>query len=167
MHGGAFRDPAITSRSILASLPALFALPGSPILAVASINYRLAPYPTHSTAPSHFADPSRNVVWPAPARDVSHAIQWLAAGDGRALWSKSGDGGGDRGGDQGKEQWSLGGIVLAGHSGGATLCLHATPRLGPPQPPGSAGPVRAVVGLAGVYDFTALRDAHPYSLSAY
>lgn len=150
------RDPDITSRSILPSLPTLFGLPGSPILAVASLNYRLAPYPNHPTAPSHPSDQSRNVVWPAPVDDVVQAIQWLTTGPGRQLWK--GGGGGDAGKEGGE---GGGGIILAGHSVGATLCLHAAPRLlSSLQEPQPATRVRAVVGVAGVYDFTALRDAH-------
>lgn len=79
------------------------------------------------------------------------AIEWLASGQGRQLWKS--------GGDEGKEEGE-GGIILAGHSSGATLCMHAAPRLGSLQQPRSATRVRAVVGLAGVYDFIALRDAH-------
>lgn len=90
------------------------------------------------------------------------AIQWLASGPGRQLWKNGGGGGGDAdkdGGGGGLE--GGGGIILAGHSVGATLCLHAAPRLlSSLQELQSATRVRAVVGLAGVYDFTALRDAH-------
>lgn len=155
IHGGALRDPDITSRSILPSLPALFSLPGFPLLAVASLNYRLAPYPNHPTAPSHPSDPSRNVVWPAPLEDVVQAIHWLASGEGRQLWKNGGEK------SKGEE-----GIILAGHSVGATLCLHAAPQL-LSLPAQSAGRVRAVVGVAGVYDFSALRDAHLHIKAVY
>lgn len=76
------------------------------------------------------------------------AIQWLASGEGCQLWKSGGEN------SKGED-----GIILAGHSVGATLCLHAAPRL-PSLPAQSAGRVRAVVGVAGVYDFSALRDAH-------
>lgn len=86
-------------------------------------------------------------------------IQWLASGPGRQLWK----GGGDQGKDEG-----FGGMILAGHSAGATLCLHAAPRLASSlQQVGSAARIRAVVGVAGVYDFTALRDAHLHAREVY
>lgn len=83
------------------------------------------------------------------------------------MWWKGGGGGGGGGGNEGEEEGLSGGIILAGHSVGATLCLHATPRHGSLPQPGSAAQVRAVVGLAGVYDFTALRDAHLDARAAY
>lgn len=86
------------------------------------------------------------------------AIEWLTSGPGRPLWKK--------GGDESEEDGS-GGIILAGHSAGATLCLHAAPRLAALQQPDAAVRVRAVVGMAGVYDFTTLRDAHLSARAVY
>ena len=75
IHGGAFRDPLCTSLSILPSLPALFST--SHIDKIASLNYRLSPYPHHPTHPSSPNNESRNRRWPDHIDDVRDAIRWL------------------------------------------------------------------------------------------
>lgn len=149
IHGGAFRDPLITSESILPSLPHLIPSPQSKnthITAIASINYRLSPYPTHRTDPSHTNDESRNARWPDHARDVRAALNWLT----------SNDGGGER-------PTLPTNCILVGHSVGATIAFALA--LGLDQSDGasevsSSCTVKAVVGVEGIYDFVALRDAH-------
>ncbi|KAK0509675.1 hypothetical protein JMJ35_008069 [Cladonia borealis] len=153
IHGGAFRDPLVTSLSIIPSFPAIFST--GHIATIASINYRLSPYPHHPTHPSHPGDKSRNAKWPDHINDVRDAIKYLQRPGGEL--------------EEGKE-W-----IICGHSVGATmaLMLAMSPSPSLPSPsthnhdeygwgheiplPGLIG----VIGISGIYDFTACRDAHP------
>ncbi len=149
IHGGAFRDPLITSRSLVPSLPALFSANRN-ITAIASLNYRLSPYPSHPTHPSEPTDESRNVVWPAQLHDVLLAIRWLVAEDGGGKW--------------GFRIQGDSGVVLVGHSVGATLAFHAA-AVGEVE---VGVKVAAVVCLSGIYNFSTLRDAaHPEKMGFY
>ncbi|KAF6236864.1 hypothetical protein HO173_005155 [Letharia columbiana] len=156
IHGGAFRDPLVSSLSLTPSLPALFQNPH--VAGIASLNYRLSPHPTHPTDPSDPCDGARNAEWPDAIEDVRDAIRWLKKeeGLGGGEWIVCGHsvggtmavmvgmdgtgGGGDdgRGGKEGKE-WERG---VWGEEGGMDG-------------------LKAVVSLEGIYDFTACRDAHP------
>ncbi|KAL2043641.1 hypothetical protein N7G274_003948 [Stereocaulon virgatum] len=149
IHGGAFRDPLVTSTSLNPSLPSLFA--NRHISAIVSLNYRLSPHPHHPSHPSRPDDKSRNAKWPDHIDDVRDAVRWLQeeGGGGR---------GGGGGGMKGKE-W-----IVAGHSVGGTmaLMLGMEPRSGD-HGWGKETPMvglRGVVGVEGIYDFVALRDAH-------
>lgn len=100
----------------------------------------------------------------------------MASDTGRELWQGSGgrNSGGNNSSDAGGSSSSDEGVgmdmILAGHSAGATLSLHAGPRLqqlAQQQQQQQQPRVRAVVGVAGVYDFTALRDAHGAARAVY
>ncbi|KAI4245478.1 MAG: hypothetical protein L6R40_002539 [Gallowayella cf. fulva] len=173
IHGGAFRDPLITSTSLLPSLPFLFPASTSNhnrnpnpnatssnstpnkekshkhhIASIASLNYRLAPYPTHPTHPSSADDESRNARWPDQVADVRAAMKWLVDNDARD-------------GYEGLRAGS--GIILVGHSVGATIAFAVALGLHEGREEKFKGPrerIKSVVGVEGVYDFTALRDAH-------
>ena len=100
------------------------------------------------------------MMWPDHINDVREAIRWLLR--------KEEEGGG---GWEGKE-W-----IICGHSVGATMAvmLGMEPKLSSrisPLPPGQIYDygwghememrgLRGVVGIEGIYDFTACRDAHP------
>ena len=135
IHGGAWRDPLITSRALLPALPHLSPSTFSPIAGLASLNYRLAPYPSHPTHPSAATDPDRNAMHPAPIHDVRVALAWLQARYGF----------GSR-------------YALVGHSCGATLAFQAV--MGDWS--ADAKPVRpmAIVGLEGIYDIPKLVADH-------
>ncbi|KAL9035183.1 MAG: hypothetical protein Q9180_004996 [Flavoplaca navasiana] len=183
IHGGAFRDPLITSKSILPSLPFLFPstsisptskLPSishdshgsnesgqreNHIAAIVSVNYRLIPYPTHPTHPSTPDDEDRNAKWPDQVNDVRAAIEWL---------SSSSDSVDELGEERGRYSrlTSQSDIILVGHSVGATIAFAVALELGyrddaeRDDVEGSKHKIKAVVGIEGIYDFTALRDAH-------
>lgn len=140
IHGGAWRDPAISSNSIE---PALSLLLESPQLAhiagFASINYRLSPYPNHPIDPSRKDDPSRNATHPDHIHGVLDALVFLQESYGFQ----------DR-------------YLLVGHSCGATLayqvimggvwCQQTSTALAMPL---------GVLGVAGLYDLTGLQAHHP------
>ncbi|KAI4171046.1 MAG: hypothetical protein LQ343_004583 [Gyalolechia ehrenbergii] len=163
IHGGAFRDPAITSQSLLPSLPHLFPSPTSSptqshtshnIAAIASLNYRLSAYPSHPTDPSDPGDESRNAQWPEHIRDVRRAVEWLF--DDSAENSERGK----------YPPLPAKECILIGHSVGATISFAVALALDLD----AAGTnerrdrfdfvIKAIVGVEGIYDFTALRDAH-------
>jgi len=138
IHGGAWRDPAISSESFD---PALYFLLDHPIVdniaGFASINYCLSPYPSHSTCPSSPDDAARNAKHPDHIQDVLTALTFL----------QSEYGFGKR-------------YLLVGHSCGATLAFQVT--MGEWQAHGAA-PIsmpQGVLGLEGIYDLVALRDTH-------
>lgn len=148
IHGGAWRSPLITSRSIGPSLP--FLSPSTfPIAAVASLNYRLSPYPSHATLPSDPSDKSRNAKHPDHIIDVLTAIGYL------------------------QQQYGFGSqYVLVGHSVGATLALQVAMGLWEAAPSSVATNAEShqqvkveqpvgIVGVEGIYDLRALRDANP------
>ncbi|KAL8985202.1 MAG: hypothetical protein Q9205_001023 [Flavoplaca limonia] len=186
IHGGAFRDPLITSKSMLPSLPFLFPstsislttkLPSinhdrddsdgnnnngqgeNHIEAIVSVNYRLIPYPTHPTHPSTPGDENRNAKWPDQVDDVRAAIEWL---------SSSSDSVDELGKERGRcsRLTSQSEIILVGHSVGATIAFALALELGyrddadRDDVEGLMHKIAAVVGIEGIYDFTALRDAH-------
>ncbi|KAL8736213.1 MAG: hypothetical protein Q9166_000368 [cf. Caloplaca sp. 2 TL-2023] len=163
IHGGAFRDPHITSQSLLPSLPFIFPFPNpdsgsnshkphNHVAAIASLNYRLSPYPHHPTHPSREEDESRNARWPDQVRDMRTAMTWLLGNDGvdRSNFPDL------KGND----------VVLVGHSVGATIALAVALGLDYRDDDDEDGfrglrkRIKAVVGVEGIYDFTALRDAH-------
>ncbi|MCJ1243752.1 hypothetical protein MMC30_000949 [Trapelia coarctata] len=137
IHGGAWRDPIVTSTSIQPALE--FLDPRKyPIAGVASINYRLSPYASHPSHPSSPDDPSRNVTHPAHLEDVMTAITMLQGWHGF-----------------GKR------YVLVGHSCGATLAFQTVMGLWAAPADLVANdavlekPV-AIVGVAGIYDLPLL-----------
>ncbi|EON61185.1 hypothetical protein W97_00397 [Coniosporium apollinis CBS 100218] len=157
IHGGAWRDPAITSTSIQPTLTRLLNSPETlcRIAGFASLNYRLSPYPTHATDPSRPDDAARNARHPDHLDDVLAALQWL---------DREYDVGslGRRGG-RGHE------YILVGHSCGATLAFQALRRMaghGPNHSPrggcGSQALPAAVVGVCGIYDIPLLVSTHEH-----
>ncbi|KAI4188629.1 MAG: hypothetical protein L6R41_002007 [Letrouitia leprolyta] len=166
IHGGAFRDPLITSQSILPSLP--FLLPSSSssssqsdishnIAAIASLNYRLSPYPSHPTDPSKPDDESRNAKWPDHVKDVRRAIHWL---------SSSCDEEEEDGSARGRyPDLTTHACILIGHSVGATIAFALAlesdlDTVSNTNERENNVKFKAIVGVEGIYDFVALRDAH-------
>lgn len=145
LHGGAWRDPLETATTALT--PTLHHLHAShpttlPHLAgIASLNYRLSPYPSHPTHPSHPADPDRSVTHPQHLRDVACALRYLAREHGVTRW------------------------IGVGHSCGATMLLQFVAGMGreeeeeaesyTPTP----GP-EALLLLAGIYSVPVLLRNH-------
>jgi len=146
IHGGAWRDPTIPASSFAAIEKHLLAnaTPAikNKISGIASINYRLSPYPAHPTNPSNPHDPARNARHPDHINDVLTAILYL------------------------QEKYSFGNrYVLIGHSCGATLALQVAMKRfwGSQYEPTAAlelnvEPPLAIVGVSGIYDIPGLVD---------
>ena len=154
VHGGAWRDPRLTSSSIEPTVACAFSGVGggpAPISAIASINYTvtqfdyppppqmaLPPAPYDAIKDNH-TDPAREAVHPQHVSDVLHGLALLAS---LGLGDQS--------------------YILSGHSCGACLALQSV--LKPPahyglgylpEPPCPA----ALLGLNGLYDLPALATA--------
>lgn len=154
IHGGAWRDPRLTSASIEPAVAHAFSasvLPGegpTPVTAIASLNYTVSqinyPAPTVMADPpvpydaikDNHTDLAREAVHPQHVSDVLHGLALLGA-----LGLTDGS------------------YILSGHSCGACLALQSVlqpPRhygLGHlPEPPCPA----ALLGLNGLYDLPAL-----------
>ena len=143
VHGGAWRDPELTSASIEPTVAHAFAdmEASSPIVAIASVNYRLSQFPTSPKLPydadkDGHSDPSREAVHPQHLSDVLRALAFLRS---LGLTDQS--------------------YILSGHSCGACLALQAVLRSPPyygladmPDVPCPA----AMLGLNGLYDLPAL-----------
>ena len=135
----------MTSRSIFPALPHLLE-DGSMISGLASINYRLSPYPDHSTDPSSEDDPARNAMHPDHIQDTLTAVAWLQ-----------------------RNRFGGCSYIVAGHSAGATLAFQLTMGMWAPYPlwldqdPDGHIPLpAAIVGVEGIYDLEALLDSYPH-----
>ena len=145
IHGGAWRDPAISASSFSKTQEKLLASTvNDRVTGYASVNYRLSPYPSHPTDPSNPSDPARNATHPDHINDVLAAILFLQE---RYQFE-------DR-------------YILVGHSCGATLALQvAMKRYWGSQYESTFAlelnviPPVAIVGLEGIYDIPALVDDH-------
>ena len=146
IHGGAWRDPAIPASSFAATerhlLSAATPAIKDKISGIASMDYRLSPYPAHPTNPSNPHDPARNARHPDHINDVLTAILFL------------------------QEKYSFGNrYILIGHSCGATLALQVAMKRfwGSQYDPTSAlelnvEPPLAIIGVSGIYDIAGLVD---------
>ncbi|KAF2842496.1 alpha/beta-hydrolase [Patellaria atrata CBS 101060] len=164
IHGGAWRDPLLTSHQFDPALRILLSPLSQPtptsglgrakalthIAGFATLNYRLSSYPSHPTHPSDPTDESRNVRHPAHVEDVRAALEWLAGE------YKVGALGG----------W---GWVVVGHSCGAMMGLQLLHQLRDidlgieRDMDGVAGGLSmplGVVGLEGIYDLEAFVRNH-------
>lgn len=145
IHGGAWRDPAISSSSFATTLNKLLVSDiNNKISGYASLNYRLSPYPSHPTDPSNPSDPSRNAKHPDHINDILTAILYLQQTYGF------------------EERY-----VLVGHSCGATLAFQtAMKRYWGEQYESTFAlslnvvPPVAIVGLEGLYDLPLLVSNH-------
>ncbi|KAJ8112356.1 hypothetical protein OPT61_g5250 [Boeremia exigua] len=141
IHGGAWRDPTQDARCIeptLSHLRKSHATALSKIAGIASLNYRLSPYPSHPTAPSTPSDASRNATHPDHVRDVACALRFLAKEYGMKTW------------------------VGAGHSCGATLLLQYVSGIGltdQDKDQAHGGPAGLVL-LCGIYNIPLLLQNH-------
>jgi kynurenine formamidase len=143
IHGGAWRDPQVTAKSIEPTVAHTFSATdaSAPISAVASINYTLSQYPTHPGSPydaikDNHSDPAREAVHPQHVSDVLHGFALLHS---FGLTDQS--------------------YILSGHSAGACLAFQATLQAARhygldylPEAPCPA----AILGLNGLYDVPAL-----------
>ena len=136
IHGGAWRDPEVDSKSFQSAVDVLWGSNLRPRIAgFASINYRLSPYPGHSRFPSSPDDPSRNVRHPTHIEDVEKALLYL------------------------DEKYQISGrYLLSGHSAGGALVFQVS-SAGLPKPlPRPA----CVLGISGIYDLNAFVWSHSH-----
>ncbi|UPX10776.1 uncharacterized protein EKO05_0001415 [Ascochyta rabiei] len=141
IHGGAWRDPTQDSRCFEPTLSHLVASHTSTIqniAGVASLNYRLSPYPSHPTSPSSPSDAVRNATHPEHVRDVASALAFL------------------------RKEYAVKRWVGAGHSCGATLLLQLVSGIGlrdEDKAGVGAGP-EGLVLLCGIYNVPLLLRNH-------
>ena len=147
IHGGAWRDPNLTSTSIEATVAHAFSTPttyASPISIIISINYTLSPFPAHPTLAydpikNNHSDPSREAIHPHHIHDILLSFNFL-----KNLGLED-----DR-------------YILTGHSAGACLAAQASlfpvkywnisgyeELTAPPRP-------AALLGMNGLYDLPGL-----------
>ena len=142
IHGGAWRDPQLNAESIEPAVAHAYSRPDGRyrLKAIASINYTISQFPTHSTQPydliqSHGSDPAREAVHPQHVKDVLDGLRFLKT--------------------LGIAEHSY---ILSGHSCGACIAFQAI--LQSPAYYGlntADGPCpAAMVGLNGLYDLPAL-----------
>ena len=135
IHGGAWRDPLITSSSFNPARDILLNT-SLPLQGLASINYRLSPYPSHPTHPSSPDDDSRNAKHPDHLTDVLSALEYLHE---HYIFDNK--------------------YIIVGHSCGATLALQACASLTAATVP----PPLAAACVEGIYDMPGLvsHNSHP------
>ncbi|KAL9620543.1 MAG: hypothetical protein Q9160_004904 [Pyrenula sp. 1 TL-2023] len=168
IHGGAWRDPLITSSSFIPFLKSLYpsqssassSSPISHIAGIASLSYRLSPHPSHPQDPSQTPDHNlRNAKHPQHIEDVVSAIADL---QGRYNFGNQ--------------------YVIVGHSCGATLAFQVAMYAGVPWKSSGGGvygdrkeeeakmrcqlPV-AIVGVEGIYGVDLLLRDYKDVSSAY
>lgn len=143
IHGGAWRDPNLTSASIEATVAhAFYKKDGeSPITAVAAMDYTISPtqhplFHPYDPIKENHSDPAREAVHPMHVRDVLHGFELLRSS---GLKDDS--------------------YILSGHSAGA--CLGCQVTLQPPSHYGldsTLAPPRpaAFLGMNGLYDLQQL-----------
>lgn len=169
IHGGAWRDPTITSASFEPAETLLRSYPGLPISGFASICYRLSPHPSHPQNKDKTPETQyRGAKHPDHIRDVEAALAFL------------------------QNTYNFGPrYVLVGHSCGATLAFQAVMgavaghreqsysgaedsgidakqvSMSPgPLPPKLSSHPTAIVGVAGIYDLRKLQNDNR-DISAY
>lgn len=155
IHGGAWRDPLLRSRSIETEAAIAFSDESRLIDGIISIDYTLSPFPTHPSLPYDMTkgdrdDPSREARHPQHVSDVLNAFRLL-----RSLGLNDGS------------------YILTGHSAGACLAFQSHLMLPDhwgvalPRPPRPA----ALVGLNGLYDLPdlvyRLGDSHEHLSEVY
>ncbi|KUJ07926.1 alpha/beta-hydrolase [Mollisia scopiformis] len=135
IHGGAWRDPEVDSKSFAPAINVLWSSSSRDSFAgFASINYSLSPYPSHKTIPSTPDDASRNVHHARHVTDVAHGLHYLQ--DRYKIHNR---------------------YILVGHSAGATMAFQLYQGLFSETP--LPQPI-SVLGIAGIYYFEAFVEAH-------
>jgi kynurenine formamidase len=143
VHGGAWRDPQLTSKSIEPTVAHAFSAfeASDAIMAIVSLNYSVSQYPSHPSHPydvSEHSDPSREAVHPQHVSDVLHGLALLRS---FGLQDES--------------------YILSGHSCGACIAFQTilqSPGYFGIENIGDAPAPAALIGLNGLYDLPDLVD---------
>ncbi|KAH9870426.1 hypothetical protein IAQ61_005901 [Plenodomus lingam] len=134
IHGGCWGDPAINVTKALqptvAHLSSAYPVTLSQVGGLASIDYRLSPYPDHPTDPSG-DDPDRNVRHPQHMHDVVQAIQKL------------------------QREYNIKRWIGVGHSCGASILCHILGQLSLDASHTIIRP-EALILISGIYDLKGL-----------
>ncbi|KAJ5684662.1 uncharacterized protein N7477_001007 [Penicillium maclennaniae] len=143
IHGGAWRDPTVTSESF-DKAEAILRASNLPISGFASISYRLSPHPRFpQNPPTTSPYESRNAKHPDHIRDVEAALAFL------------------------QNTYGFGPREMAhnpdAEGGTGVEAVSTTPE---PLPPRLRAKPTAIVGVAGIYDLRRLVDTHR-SIPAY
>lgn len=140
IHGGAWRDPLIkVTDSMIPTVSHLASSHASTLSqmgGIASLDYRLSPYPRHKTHPSDAADPDRNCTHPQHVCDIAQAMQFLQRKHNIKRW------------------------IGVGHSCGATMLLHLIANVGLEPASYTLIKPEAALLLAGIYDFPLMLQNH-------
>ncbi|KAJ6202353.1 hypothetical protein J3E72DRAFT_399851 [Bipolaris maydis] len=144
LHGGAWHDPLQDSTCIhplLSHLSSTHSTTLASLAGIASLNYRLSPYPAHPTHPSTPSDVDRTAKHPTHVRDVAAALRFLQQHHGMKRW------------------------LGVGHSCGATMLAQLVAGIGAADdkdPDAAAPPTgpEALVLLEGIYNIPLLLRNH-------
>ncbi|USP74534.1 hypothetical protein yc1106_01808 [Curvularia clavata] len=147
VHGGAWRDPLKDSHCIEPALSHLSSSSSSDagttldhVVGVASLNYRLSPYPSHPSHPSDPNDAERCARHPTHVRDVAQGLRFLQRQHGMKRW------------------------IGIGHSCGATLLSQLVSGIGLDEQGGGAtsftGGPEALILLEGIYNIPLMLKNH-------
>lgn len=145
IHGGAWRDPLVTSSSFAPTVKELASKHYSifsKIAGIVSINYSLSPHPHHPSDPTPPKDPNQPLDPSRQAKHPDHIVDVLTALS--YLQSKAGFGNN---------------YVLLGHSCGATLAFQVAmshSKWGSKAVALGVSKPKVIIGLNGLYDMPTL-----------
>ena len=143
IHGGAWRDPLKDLHCIEPTLSHLSSSSSDAaatttlqhVSGIASLNYRLSPYPSHPTHPSTPDDAERSVRHPTHVRDVAAGLRFLQRQHGMKRW------------------------IGIGHSCGATILSQLVAGIGLDEASFAGGP-EALILLEGIYNIPLMLKNH-------
>jgi acetyl esterase/lipase len=145
IHGGAWRDPLVTSSSFAPTVKELAKKHHgifTKVDGIASINYSLSPHPNHPSDPAPPKDPNQPLDPSRQAKHPDHIVDVLTALSYLQSKAKFGNN-----------------YVILGHSCGATLAFQVAmshSKWGPKATALSVPKPKAIIGLNGLYDMPTL-----------
>ncbi|KAK4228299.1 Alpha/Beta hydrolase protein [Podospora fimiseda] len=136
IHGGAWRDPLISSTSIQPTISSLFSSPSLPtnLSGIISLNYRLSPHPSHPDI-----IPPNKAKHPDHISDILSALKFL-------------------------HQLGISPRIIIGHSCGATLAFQSVmnpSRFGLSPSLEVKNKPEVIIGVNGLYDLAGFIESPP------